>query len=91
MEIKQEDFWIGDQRCFNCNEQATAVWHGMGVDNNIVAVCAICATDILPALIADAVWLDSKERRKWNLNFINALEKSSVSFWRAATARSSHH
>ena len=46
-----EDFQPTDQRCLCCGTQGVAFWTGFGT----VVVCANCAVDKLPLLIADAV------------------------------------
>ena len=65
--------------CSVCGEKnALAVWHGMGHN---IHVCHYCATEWLPALIADAVVLNSDS------DAFKASEKVQSRFWRALALR----
>lgn len=68
--------------CFNCGNRASAVWQG---SEGSVEVCGLCATEVLPKLIADAVIVTPTERG--TLPFIRHLEAVGASYWYAVAAR----
>ncbi len=69
----------GDFKCDACGQRAHAVWHGA---QRCMAICATCATDVLPSLAADAVHLGlSPSAPQW------AHERMSARFWRALALR----
>lgn len=73
----------GHYVCFNCGRGASGYWHGNGTDQT-VAVCGVCAVDVLPSLIADAAYLNSTAPHGGLTHRFAELERS---FWRAAAFR----
>lgn len=65
--------------CFNCGAPADAMWTGRAT----VEVCGGCATDVLPALIADAV----SASRNATTHYMDAVDKIKATFWQAVAAR----
>jgi len=71
-------------KCLFCDSQASATWQGQ---NGTVNVCQNCATDVLPRLIADAIWLPCTIDR-WPVDiFRRGLEQSHTAFWEACASR----
>lgn len=66
--------------CSLCGEPAVAMWGG--IEN--VAVCRACATGVLPALLADAVFFDhatTDDCRRW-------LSEATARYWKAVASAS---
>ena len=67
--------------CCICAQPATALWHG----SSAIAVCAACAVEVLPALMADAIYLvprdaaDAAAKRAWSA--------AEAAYWRAVALR----
>jgi hypothetical protein len=71
-----------NQACFNCGSPAHAIWHGEAGD---VAVCLICATVVLPALIADTV-VSAVGKAGPGMDPVKRwLETVQANYWRAAS------
>jgi hypothetical protein len=64
-----------------CEHDATATWRTMGQP---IGVCERCALDVLPALIADAVFIP-KDRGADSLK--HKLGVAELAFWRAMALR----
>jgi len=67
-------------QCFHCGKEAHAVWHG---NTESVQVCQACATEVLPALIADAV----NAGAMGTVGFMNHLKTIECAYWKAVAAR----
>jgi hypothetical protein len=62
--------------CSFCGESGwSAVWHGVLE----ILVCDTCATEILPCLLADAIWMPSRKVADAE----QALTHFQARFWRA--------
>ena len=66
--------------CTLCGQRASAVWS----DDGAVYVCHQCAVDRLPALIADAISLDSADPRGRAVSVWRQVE---ATYWRALALR----
>lgn len=73
----------GHYVCFNCGRGASGYWHGNGTDQT-VAVCGVCAVEILPTLIADAAYFNDTAPHGGLTHRFAEVERS---FWRAAALR----
>ena len=85
-EIRYEDWdspYLEKTFCDICGERATAYWAGR---NCHVAVCAKCARETLPRIIADANWNDIERRNTW-LAAHDVLLDASKSFWEGIAFR----
>ena len=73
--------------CFNCSNPATAVWHGGNPSREaepVLAVCPVCAVEVLPTLIADAVAASGPARGQYLIRASEAaLDRIKGVFWRA--------
>lgn len=70
-------------KCFCCGEKAAAMWHGL---EGQVDVCASCAIEVLPKLIADAVFVPP-DLSKGTTGYADHLVKVEASFWAAVASR----
>ena len=67
--------------CAICGDRSAAFWHG----ETTVAVCGRCATEVLPALIADAT-VPARSRHGYAAA-TSVIERVATRFWRAAAAQ----
>ena len=67
--------------CAVCGESATALWHGA----KPIAICETCAVDVLPTLIADAIFLPNDVRSVDQAQ--RQLEKITSVYWKAVACR----
>lgn len=71
--------------CFGCGRSADAMWQG---SHDSVHVCRTCAVEVLPALIADAVFVPAGP--VGTLAFDTQLSAVHAAYWRAVAARVAH-
>jgi hypothetical protein len=66
--------------CFACGQPATAAWRG----DHAMGVCSLCAVEILPKLIGDAVDLNHTRPAEIMKRIVLQIQSN---FWRAVTLR----
>lgn len=66
--------------CCVCGEQPAAYWRG----ERVVAVCATCAVEVLPKLIADAVVGPTCGHKTVIARLREAERRAKAAFWEAA-------
>jgi hypothetical protein len=69
--------------CFCCGNRADAMWAGQ---KGTVEVCRTCALTVLPALIADSVFVGMGEKYA-AVRFEEALAKAHTAYWKAVASR----
>lgn len=80
-----EESWMGVNcnKCAFCDNKPTAYWHGINAN---VAVCAQCAEDVLPRLIADAIHLGFTGKHPHGIAD-DSFKRCELSFWQAIATR----
>jgi hypothetical protein len=69
-----------EHRCGACGQRATAAWHGA---ESTLAVCSLCAQEVLPQMLADAVQIVGQRDSELR-DIFNRIESR---FWRAMALR----
>ena len=72
---------LDGEYCTICRKPATAAWHGDGV----IAVCPDCAVEVLPALMADAVYVPPAKVGSDCLK--RHIDRAAAVYWRAMAVR----
>ena len=81
----EELFDTKKQRCFACGSgEWRGFWRGTHGD---VFVCAQCAQEVLPRLIADATWHDGTPQYSKIEYMEHVLSHVMMEFWRAVSVR----
>jgi hypothetical protein len=67
--------------CFGCNGTPAAFWSGPKIE---IGVCARCAAEILPRLLADSLAHPQPERPALYQSFADGIKNFIGSYWDAA-------